>query len=140
MIRRNDRAADCGTHRARADPGEESVEIRGKHARLRIYVGADKQHGDKPLYEAIVLKARQLHMAGATVLRGSLGFGRSTRLHTTGVVFSEDLPVIVEIVDSDENLHRFAALLTGINDIGLVTWDDVTIVSSPPIAPPPIAS
>lgn len=129
--------AQIGREAAR---GEEIVDIKGKHARLRIYVGEDKRHGEKPLYEAIVLKARNVQMAGATVVRGSLGYGRSTRLHTTGVVFSEDLPVIVEIVDSHDNIRKFAALLAGINDIGLVTCDEVTVVSSPPIASPPNAT
>jgi PII-like signaling protein len=115
--------------------GEEFVDVRGKYARLRIYVGEDKRHGEQPLYEAIVLKARHLQMAGATVLRGSLGYGRSTRLHTTGVVFSEDLPVIIEIVDSHDNIRKLTALLVGINEIGLVTCDDVTVVASPPVAP-----
>ncbi|MFI4869007.1 MAG: DUF190 domain-containing protein [Steroidobacterales bacterium] len=119
---------------------EDNVDGSGKQARLRIYVGEDKRHGDKPLYEAIVLKARNLQMAGATVVRGSLGYGRSTRLHTTGVVFSEDLPVIVEIVDSHDKLRQFAALLVGIHDIGLVTCDDVTVVSSPPVEAPPDVS
>ena len=112
------------------------MDVNGKHARLRIYVGEDKRHGDKPLYEAIVLKARHVQMAGATVVRGSLGYGRSTRLHTTGVVFSEDLPVIVELIDSQDKIRKFAALLLTINDIGLVTCDDVTVVSSPPFASP----
>ncbi len=115
------------------------MDVREKHARLRIYIGEDKLHGDKPLYEAIVLKARHLQMAGATVMRGTLGYGRSTRLHTTGVVFSQDLPVIVEIVDSLEKLRKFCELLTGINEIGLVTCDDVTVVSSPPLESPPAA-
>lgn len=103
------------------------------HARLRIYVGEDKRHGDKPLYEAIVLKARQLQMAGATVVKGVLGYGRSTRLHTSDVVFSQDLPVIVEIVDSHEKLQRLVALLSGFKEIGLVTCDEVKVLLNPPL-------
>lgn len=99
-----------------------------KHARLRIYLGEDKRHGDQPLYLAILRKARQLQMAGATVLRGSQGYGRSTRLHTTDVVFSEDLPVIIEIVDRRDSVRRFAALLEDIKEIGLVTCDDVDVL------------
>ena len=105
----------------------------GKNARLRVYIGEDKRHGEQPLYEAIVLKARQLQMAGATVVRGSLGYGRSTRLHSTEVVFSEDLPVIVEIVDSHEKIQSFVLLLAGFNEIGLVTCDDVSVLLYPPV-------
>lgn len=105
-----------------------------KHALLRIYVGEDKRHGEKPLYEAIVLKARQLHMPGATVVKGVLGYGRSTRLHTTDVVFSQDLPVIVEIVDSYDKLQRLVALLSGFKEIGLVTCDEVKVLLGPAIS------
>lgn len=108
----------------------------GKNARLRIYIGEDKRHGDQPLYEAIVLKARQLQIAGATVVRGSLGYGRSTRLHTTEVVFSADLPVIVEIVDSQEKIKSFVSLLAGFNEIGLVTCDAVSVLLYPPVPGP----
>ena len=83
--------------------------------------------------EAIALKARQLQMAGATVARGTLGYGRSTRLHTTEVVFSEDLPIIVEIVDSEERIAKFVPLLTGFEEIGLVTCDEVRVLLYPPI-------
>ena len=110
------------------------MDPKGKNARLRIYIGEDKRHADRPLYEAIVLKARQLQMAGATVVRGTLGYGRSTRLHTTDVVFSEDLPVIVEIVDSEERIAKFVPLLTGFEEIGLVTCDEVRVLLHPPIA------
>ena len=106
-----------------------------KNARLRIYLGEDKRHGDQPLYLAIVRKARQLQMAGATVVRGTQGYGRSTRLHTTDVVFSEDLPVIIEIVDGRDSVRKFAALLEGIKEIGLVTCDDVDVLISPPDSP-----
>ena len=102
-----------------------------KYARLRIYVGEDKRHGDQPLYLAIMRKARQLQMAGATVLRGSQGYGRSPRLHTTDVVFSQDLPVIIEIVDRRDSVVKFAALLNGIRELGLVTCDDVEVLVSP---------
>ncbi len=70
-------------------------------------------------------------MAGATVVPGTLGFGRSTRLHTTEVMFSEDLAVIVEIVDSQDKIRGFLTLLTGINEIGLVTCDDVSALLNP---------
>jgi PII-like signaling protein len=109
------------------------MDLNGKNARLRIYLGEDKRHGGQPLYEAIVLKARQMQMAGATVVRGSQGYGRSTRLHTTEVVFSEDLPVVIEIIDSVDSIRKFAVLLDGINQIGLVTCDDVSVLRYPSI-------
>ena len=89
------------------------MEINGHNVRLRIYIGEDKRHGDRPLYEAIVLKARHLQMAGATAVKGTLGYGRSTRLHSTEVLFSEDLPVIVEIVDSQEKIRGFSDFAQG---------------------------
>ncbi|HUN46850.1 MAG TPA: DUF190 domain-containing protein, partial [Stellaceae bacterium] len=70
---------------------------------LRIFLGQDDRHGHQPLYEAIVLKAREQGLAGATVLRGPMGFGHSSMLHTTKVLrLSQDLPIVVEIVDSEE--------------------------------------
>ncbi len=110
-----------------------SLDPNGHNARLRIYVGEDKRHGDRPLYEAIVLKARQLQMAGATVLRGTLGYGRSTRLHSVSVLRSEDLPVVVEIVDRADNIRRFFELLADIREIGLVTCEDVQVLLNPPL-------
>jgi PII-like signaling protein len=107
-----------------------------RNARLRIYIGEEKRHGDIPLYEAVVLKARQMQMAGATVVRGTLGYGRSTRLHTIRVVFSEDLPVIVEIVDSHDRIQSFVPLLAGFKEIGLVTCDEVSVLLHPPIPSP----
>ncbi len=109
------------------------MDVKGNNARLRIYLGEDKRRDGRPLYEAIVLKARQLQMAGATVVRGSQGYGRSTRLHTTQVVFSQDLPVVIEIIDSIENIRKFAALLDGIDEIGLVTCEDINVLRYPPI-------
>ena len=68
---------------------------------LRIFIGEDDKADHKPLYEAIVLKAREMHLAGATVLRGPLGFGHSSVLHTTKIVrLSQDLPIVIEIIDS----------------------------------------
>jgi PII-like signaling protein len=114
-------------------PSKDVLGPGGRNVRLRIYIGEDKRHGNQPLYEAIVLKARQLQMAGATVVRGTLGYGRSTRLHTTKVVFSEDLPVIVEIVDSEERIAKLVPLLAGFEEIGLVTCDEVRVLLYPPI-------
>jgi len=120
--------------RPAAGAREDVLDPKGKNARLRIYIGEDKRHADQSLYEAIVIKARQLQMAGATVVRGTLGYGRSTRLHTTEVVFSEDLPVIVEIVDSEERIAKFVPLLAAFDEIGLVTCDEVRVLLYPPIS------
>jgi PII-like signaling protein len=96
---------------------------------LRIFIGEDDRHQHLPLYEAIVLKARELHLAGATVLRGPMGFGHSSRLHTTKVLrLSEDLPVVVEIVDSEEKIEGFLKLLDDMMGSGLVTLEKVKVL------------
>jgi PII-like signaling protein len=96
---------------------------------LRIFVGEDDRADGKPLYEAIVLKARERHLAGATVLRGPMGFGRSSRLHTAKILrLSEDLPFIVEIVDSEENIDAFLPELDAIMGSGLVTLEKVRVI------------
>ena len=96
---------------------------------LRIFIGeSDKWHG-KPLYEAIVLKARELHMAGATVLRGPMGFGANSRLHTTKVLrLSEDLPIIVEIVDTEEKINVLLPHIDGMVTEGLVTIEKAHVI------------
>jgi hypothetical protein len=81
---------------------------------LRIFIGEDDRFRGRPLYEAIVLQAREMHLAGATVLRGPMGFGRSSRLHTAKILrLSEDLPVVIEIVDSEEKIQHFLPALDG---------------------------
>ena len=96
---------------------------------LRIFIGEDDRHQHLPLYEAIVLKAREQHLAGATVLRGPMGFGHSSRLHTTKVLrLSEDLPVVVEIVDSEEKIEGFLKLLDEMMGSGLVTLEKVKVL------------
>jgi hypothetical protein len=96
---------------------------------LRIYLGESDKKDGLPLYEAIVLKARELGLAGATVLRGPMGFGAHSRLHTAKVLrLSEDLPVVVEIVDSEE---KIAELLTHVDELvteGLVTLEKVRVI------------
>ena len=75
---------------------------------LRIFIGESDRWHHQPLYEALVLKAREMHMAGATVLRGSMGFGKSSHLHTSKILrLSMDLPLIIEIVDSEEKINVF---------------------------------
>jgi uncharacterized protein len=94
---------------------------------LRVFVGEDKRHGDTPLYEAIALKAREMHLLGATVLNGRLGFGRSTRLHTTRALMSEDLPLVIEIVDKAEKIDAFMRFLATIPAIALITVENIRI-------------
>lgn len=96
---------------------------------LRIFVSeSDMWHG-RPLYEAIVLKARELHLAGATVLRGLMGYGASSRLHTAKVLrLSEDLPVVVELVDARDKLNSLLPFLDGMVTNGLVTIERAEII------------
>jgi PII-like signaling protein len=96
---------------------------------LRIFIGEDDRCNGSPLYEAIVLKAREQHLAGATVLRGPMGFGASSRLHTTKILrLSEDLPLVIEIVDSEEKINAFLPMLDGIMTSGLVTIEKVQVL------------
>jgi PII-like signaling protein len=96
---------------------------------LRIFLGESDRWEHKPLYEAIVLKARELHLAGATVLRGAMGFGKSSRLHTTKILrLSMDLPLVIEIVDSEEKIQQFLPLLNSMMKGGLVTLEKVRVI------------
>ena len=96
---------------------------------LRIFFGENDQHEGRPLYEAIVLKAREAHLAGATVLRGAMGFGHSSRLHTAKILrLSDDLPLMVEIVDSEENIRAFLPQLDAMMASGLVTLERVEVL------------
>jgi len=96
---------------------------------LRIFIGESDRHGHQPLYEAIVLKARERHLAGATVLRGPMGFGKSSRLHTAKILrLSMDLPVVIEIVDSEENIQAFLPVLDEMLGGGLVTMEKVKVI------------
>jgi uncharacterized protein len=96
---------------------------------LRIFIGeSDRWHG-KPLYEAIVLKARELHMAGATVLRGPMGFGAHSRMHTLKVLrLSEDLPMVIEIVDAKQKIDELLPHIDQMVEEGLVTLEQVRVI------------
>lgn len=95
----------------------------------RIYLGESDTHNGKPLYESLVLKARESGLAGATVFRGSMGFGQSSRLHTTKILrLSTDLPVVVEIIDSPEKIQAFLPTLKTLVDNGLITLEDLKVV------------
>jgi uncharacterized protein len=96
---------------------------------LRVFIGEDARFHHRPLYEAIVLKAREVHLAGATVLRGPMGFGRSSRLHTTKIWrLSEDLPLVIEIVDTEEKIKAFLPILDSMMPSGLVTLEKVQVL------------
>src|SRR5499427_8862775 len=96
---------------------------------LRIFIGESDRWEHKPLYETIVLKARELHLAGATVLRGPMGFGKSSRLHTAKILrLSVDLPLVIEIVDSEEKIQSFLPILDKMMGGGLLTMEKVNVI------------
>ena len=96
---------------------------------LRVFIGEDDRAGRLPLYEAIVLKAREMHLAGATILRGPVGFGRSSRLHTTKILrLSGDLPIVIEIVDGEDKIDAFLPELEKLMGSGLVTLEKVKVL------------
>ena len=96
---------------------------------LRIFIGESDRHGHHPLYEAIVLKAREAGLVGATVLRGVMGFGRHSIVHTAKILrLSEDLPMVVEIVDNLEKIEKFLPLLDEMIADGLVTLERVRVI------------
>jgi uncharacterized protein len=96
---------------------------------LRIFLGESDRHDGNPLYESIVLKAREAGLAGATVLRGAMGFGASSRLHTSKILrLSADLPLIIEIVDTEEKINAFVPTLESMMGGGLVTLEKVHVI------------
>lgn len=96
---------------------------------LRIFIGESDRFGRHPLYEAIVLKARELGLAGATVLRSPLGFGLSSRIHSAKILqLSTDLPMVIEIVDAEDKIQRFLEVLDGMMSGGLVTLEKVKVL------------
>ena len=96
---------------------------------LRIFLGESDRWHHQPLYEALVLKARAMHLAGATVLRGPMGFGKSSRLHTAKILrLSMDLPLVIEIVDSEEKIKEFLPVLDEMMKGGLVTLEKVKVI------------
>lgn len=98
-------------------------------ALLRVFIGESDRFGGRPLYEAIVLKAREISMAGATVLRGPLSFGRSSRMHSAKVLrLSDNLPIVIEIVDSEEQIAKFLPVLDSMIGSGLVTLEKVQVI------------
>lgn len=95
---------------------------------LRIFIGESDRYKHRPLYEAIVIKARELHLAGATVLRGPMGFGKSSHLHTAKILrLSMDLPIVIEIVDSEQKVNAFLPVLDEMIG-GLVTLEKAKVI------------
>lgn len=96
---------------------------------LRIFIGESDRWQGRPLYESIVLAARAQHLAGATVLRGPMGFGAKSRLHTAKILrLSEDLPIVIEIVDAREKIDAFLPLIDEMLTDGLVTLEGVEVL------------
>jgi uncharacterized protein len=96
---------------------------------LRIFIGESDRCQHRPLYEAIVMKAREMHLAGATVLRGPMGFGKSSRLHTAKILrLSMDLPIVIEIVEREEKVNEFLPVLDEMMGGGLVTLEKVKVI------------
>lgn len=96
---------------------------------LRVFIGEnDRWHG-QPLYEAIVMKARELHLAGATVLRGPMGFGAHSRMHSAKILrLSQDLPIVIEIVDAEEKVEELLPHIDNMVKEGLVTMEKVRVI------------
>lgn len=105
------------------------MKLEGEAKLLRIFVGESDRHGGRPLYEAIVLEAKRQGLAGATVFKGFMGFGAHSRIHTAKVLqLSEDLPVMIEIVDAEEKIRAFLPVLEGMVKEGLVTLERVEVI------------
>ena len=103
---------------------------------LRIFIGESDRWNHKPLYEAIVLKAREMHLGGATVLRGPMGFGKSSRMHTAKILrLSMDLTLVIEIVDSDEKIQSFLPQLETMMQGGLITLEPVKVIQYKSVEP-----
>ncbi len=96
---------------------------------LRIFIGESDKYKGKALYEQIVLKARELNLAGATVTRGIMGFGADSRMHSAKLLrLSEDLPIVIEIVDTEEKLNTIIPFLDEVVSEGLITLEKVRVI------------
>jgi uncharacterized protein len=95
---------------------------------LRVFSGESDKHDGKPLYEWIIRQARKRSLAGVTISRGIEGYGRASRIHTAKILrLSEDLPIIIEIVDIEEKINRFVELIDPVIDGGLVTVESMQV-------------
>ena len=105
------------------------MKLPNKGLLLRIYIGESDRADGRPLYEAIVCRARELNLAGATVLKGIMGYGASSRIHTTKVLrLSEDLPLIIEIIDTEENINQLMPFLDEHVNEGLITLEKIRVI------------
>jgi PII-like signaling protein len=106
------------------------MKVEGEGQLLKVFIGgSDRWHG-RPLYEAITLKAREMGLAGVTVIQGIMGFGADSRLHTAKVLrLSEDLPVVIEIVDKPDRIALFIPVLDKMVTEGMITLDPVHILA-----------
>ena len=106
------------------------MKIEGNGVLLRIFVGESDRYDGQPLYEAIVRVAHEHGVAGATVMRGMTGFGANSRIHTTKILrLSEDLPMIIEIVDSEEKIEEVLPIIDDMVTEGLITREKVTVIA-----------
>ena len=106
------------------------MELPSEASLLRVFIGESDRNEGKPLYEVVVEEARRHGMAGATVIRGFLGFGANSRIHTSKVLrLSEDLPVVIEIVDTESKIDAFLPVLDGLIGEGLVTLEKVRVIA-----------
>ena len=104
---------------------------------LRIFIGESDSYKGKPLYEQIVLKAREMNLAGATVMRGVMGFGANSRMHAAKILrLSDDLPLVVELVDIEENLNKLLPFLDETVEEGLITLEKVRVIKYRPSKKP----
>jgi uncharacterized protein len=105
------------------------MEVPEEAVLLRIFIGESDRWRHQPLYEALVLKAREMQLGGATVLRGPMGFGKSSRLHTANILrLSMDLPMVIEIVDSKEKIEAFLPVVDEMMGGGLVTMERAQVI------------
>ncbi len=110
----------------------------GERTLMRIHIGESDKHQGKPLYEAIVELLRARHFAGATVLRAVMGFGANARLHTDRVeLLSLDLPIVVEVVDTEERIQEILPVIDGMMGGGLITLERAKVIVYRPDVPPP---
>jgi PII-like signaling protein len=109
--------------------GKKMPKITGNAKRLRIYIGEKDRYKGKALFQAIVERAKALDMAGATVFRGLMGYGANSRIHTAKIVeLSSDLPILVEVIDSEEYIAKLMPYLDEMVQEGLVTIDDIEVI------------
>lgn len=105
------------------------MKLEGEAQLLRIFIGESDKWQGTPLYEAIVLTARKLNLAGATVLRGPMGFGAHSRLHTAKIMrLSEDLPMVIEIVDTESKINQLFPHIDQMVKEGMVTLEKVRVI------------